>query len=301
MERGAIDVQRLRELAWFGIPEKRRGLLWPVLLDVLSPLLSEHPQQIAQRRKTYVSALSIPISPLLSPETLSPPFTSLTRTNKQIEKDVKRINTLASGKDASETYVRAMGVFAKTRPVVGYVQGMCEIFKVFHDVLTETYPPDEAEALSYFCFSKLLVQVLDCFSTGQQGVERAIEEIEALLHVYASRLMLHFSGIGLEVKYFAYNWMSTFLFREFSAYKQVMDAHFSLGWGSFVPFNIAFSAALVFFLKDSLEEAGFEHALHTLQHVSERAWTPQELERLLAIAYVIFSKGQLPQSGGTLK
>lgn len=293
MESRVVPMERLKEVAWFGLPESRRGTLWLVLLDVLGPSLNDHPSQISQRVKVYASLSATSSSPPLSSDILSPSFMSPVRAGKQIEKDVKRMDTRIKGEDHSGTYSRAMFVFARTRPVIGYVQGMCHIFRVFHSVLAQTYAENEAEALSYFCFSKVVGQALDCFSSGQQGVERAIEEIEELLVKYAKDVHKHFERIGLDVKYFAYNWMSTFLFREFEGHEKVMDAHFSLGVSSFLRFNVALAISILLFLKDRICSSGFDEALPLLQNLGAQPWTSSDIDVLLSLAYIVYSDGYL--------
>lgn len=298
MENRVVPMARLKEVAWFGLPKKHRGTLWLVLLDVLGSSLSDHPSQISHRVKVYASLSATSSSPLLSSDILSPSFMSPIKAGKQIEKDVKRMDTRIKGKDYSSTYSRAMFVFARTRPVIGYVQGMCHIFRVFHSVLAQTYSESEAEALSYFCFSKVVGQALDCFSSGQQGIERAIEEIEALLLKYAKEVHEHFQAIGLDVKYFAYNWMSTFLFREFEGHEKVMDAHFSLGVSSFLRFNVALAISTVLFLKDRICNSNFDEALILLQNLGSQPWTNSDIDVLLSLAYIVYSDGDLEVSEG---
>lgn len=286
-----IDVRELKEQAWFGLAAKDRGVGWLVLLDVLSPATEQHPVQVAQRCEAYTALLKAPGSPVLSPETASPSFVAQAKTHRQIEKDVKRVE-LAPGEEVR--YTRAMRAFAKQHPVIGYVQGMCEIYQVFYDVLSAEVSGEAAEALGYFCFVKVVGRTLDHFSSGQQGIERVIEEIDRLLQRHAQSLYRYLTGIGVETKYFAYNWMSTFLFREFARHQQVMDAHFSLGVSEFTRFNTSFALAIVIFFRDQLINQPFEDVLSLLQHISDYPWTPGQIEQLLAVAYVVYSGGELP-------
>jgi len=283
-----IDVSQLKERAWFGLSEEERGISWLVLLDVLSPSKSKHRLQIGQRKAAYADLAEFHATPSASPNYLSPSIASQTKMNREIEKDVKRITRR---REEDQAYIRAMRVFSKKNPVIGYVQGMCEIFKVFYEVYVSHFEEQEVEALAYFSFAKIAGGALDHFSSGQQGVERAIEEIEKQMGRYCKDVSVRFKELGVEVKYFAYNWMSTFMFREFSGHKKVMDAHFSLGVGEFMKFNVSFALSVVIFFKKTVITKNFEDTLFVLQNTSEYPWTEKELDKLLAISYIIYSGG----------
>ncbi|KAI5191175.1 TBC1 domain family member 2 [Nematocida sp. AWRm77] len=285
-----MDMRELKERAWFGLGSGERAVGWLVLLDVLSPSVDQHAQSIEQRKRAYSLLVQSPGSPVLSPDIGSPSFTPQAKMLRQIEKDVRRVGITHAER---EVYTRAMCAFSKQHPVIGYVQGMCEIFRVFYDVFSSEFDLEASEALSYFCFVKVVGRALDHFSSGQQGIERVIEEIDELLRKHAQDLHAYFSSIGLETKYFAYNWSSTFLFREFSAHKAVMDAHFSLGVCEFTRFNTSFAISVVLFFKDKLAKKPFEEALLLLQNIGAYPWTKEGLSQVLAIAYVVYSGGSL--------
>ncbi|KAI5179770.1 TBC1 domain family member 2 [Nematocida sp. AWRm80] len=289
--REVIDVISLKESAWFGVEENKRSISWLVLLDILGPFVEEHPAEINRRKKTYFSILSHPTTPIHSP--ILSPTLAVDKTVRQIEKDVKRLETKYKGIDLSPRYNRAMSIFSKKYPVIGYVQGMCEIFKVFLEVHLDNHEIDCAEALAYFCFTKIVCQSLDSFSSGQQGIERSLVEIEDLLEKYSPRTIEHLKRTGVEIKYFGYNWMSTFLFREFNSYKSVLDAHFSLGSSNFMRFNVSFAVSIVIHLHQEILSRAFESILQLLQNISQIDWTEEQLQNTLAIAYIIYSRGEL--------
>ncbi|KAH9385896.1 TBC1 domain family member 2 [Nematocida major] len=284
------NAQTLREKAWNGLHEKERGIVWLVLLDVISPCESSHESEIQARIKAYLELSEE--ETFLTPDFLLSP-SNLNKAYKQIQKDVLRIKSTFQGTDISDRYIKAMQIFTRKHSVIGYAQGMCEIFKLFIDVYAVGYSVEEAEALSYFCFTKIVCTYLDYFSSRQAGIERSIFEIQVLIKKYAPDLERHFSREGVEVKYFAYNWVSTFLIREFMQHKEVFDAHFSLGPEEFVRFNEAFSAGIIFHLSGSLLESDFEGIIRTLQNLQDRAWSRPEIEKLLSIGFVIYSGGRL--------
>ncbi|KAI5171160.1 TBC1 domain family member 2 [Nematocida sp. LUAm3] len=284
-------IKELRENAWFGLKEKERSRSWLVLLDIIGPLPEEHGKQIKARRDMYDDSIKGLNTPISSPEILSP-SSGHNKQLKQIEKDINRMEI--ESKEIKERYTRAMLVFSRKYLVIGYVQGMCDIFNVFYEVHSSVWSPDDSEMLSYFCFSRVTGQALDCFGTRQSGIERSIEEIEELIRIHVPDVYRHFRSIGLEIKYFAYNWMSTFMFREFSYHKKIMDAHFSLGISSFLRFNVSFSVSVIFFLKNQILLKDFEKSILFLQNLSNYPWKNEDLNYLLSLAYIIYSKQPLP-------
>lgn len=288
---GRINIRELQENAWFGLKEEDRSISWLILLDIISPDTKRHTKEIEERKKKYKEMVALSLEPITSPDVLSPSGDP-EKTIRQIKKDVRRIEEVKD-KAVADMYIRSMSVFWRKHIVIGYVQGMCEIFKVFYCVHKERHKEEEAEALSYFCFARIVVHAIDCFGSRQQGIERAIEEIEVLIKKYSPEIDKHFRRIKIEIKYFSYNWMSTFMFREFYQHKKIMDAHFSLGVQAFMQFNICFSISVVLYFRDKILSMDFDNALRTLQSISEYPWEDQDLDRLLSVAYIVFSNGTL--------
>ncbi|KAI5160435.1 TBC1 domain family member 2 [Nematocida ausubeli] len=285
------NVQELRDAAWFGLEKQKRSTGWLILLDIISPSMSALGVGIENKCRAYES-LNKQGTHISSPEILLSPLTH-DKVHKQISKDVLRIECDVKGVDTSKSYIRAMAIFSKRYPVISYVQGMCDIFKLFMDVHSISHDTHVAEALSYFCFEKIVSKYLDYFSSRQVGIERSIEEIEELLQKNRPKLFLHLQKSSVEVKYFAYNWMSTFLIREFLHHKEVFDAHFSLGPAEFIRFNVSFATALVIYLQDTLMSSDFEGILYTLQRINEIEWSTMEIQRVLSVSYIIYSGGSL--------
>ncbi|KAI5192297.1 TBC1 domain family member 2 [Nematocida minor] len=289
------DVKSLREKAWFGFSEEERSTAWLVLLDIIGPSDEHIESSIQQKALLYLSSCSQKTQ-MHSPEVVLSPDSTF-KVQKQIKKDVLRINTSINNEDRSKSFHRAMELFARKYAVVGYVQGMCDIFKLFIDVHSVSHDLEQAEALSYFCFVKIVSNYLDYFSSRQAGIERSIEEIEYLIDKNSPRLFSYLSKLKIEIKYFAYNWMSTFLFREFAAHKEVFDAHFSLGPEEFVQFNVSFATGIVIYLQDRLMKKDFEGVVHTLQNIQSEKWTKSDIEKILSIAFIIYSNGTLFSKG----
>ncbi|EIJ87304.1 TBC1 domain family member 2 [Nematocida parisii] len=284
-------MQTLRESAWFGLPRDKRSISWLILLDIIGPSTTEIDNDIRSRCKAY-EQLNKQGMRMNSPEILLSPLTH-DKVHKQISKDVLRIECDVRGINTSECYIKAMSIFSRRYPVISYVQGMCDIFKMFMDVHSLTHEIGTAEALAYLCFEKIIGKYLDHFSSQQAGIERSIQEIEDLLMKHRPVLMKYLYKHSVEVKYFAYNWMSTFLMREFLQHKEIFDAHFSLGVEEFLRFNISFAVSVVIHLQNILMESDFEGILHTLQHIQEMHWERKEVQKVLSMCYIIYSGGTL--------
>lgn len=296
--KNSTTVKSLREAAWFGFTQEERSTAWLVLLDIISPAPEQQEADLKERCALYASLCAQDVQ-MHSPEILLSPE-SIAKVHKQIGKDIMRTHTFVYYKDRAESFRRAMELFSKKYSIVGYVQGMCDIYKVFIDVHSSVYTEEQAEAVSYFCFVRIVSNYLDYFSSRQAGIERSIEEIEHLLAKNRPCLYAHLKKMKVEIKYFAYNWMSTFLFREFLDHKEVFDAHFSLGPEEFIRFNVAFAAGIVVYLQDRiLKQKEFEGIVRILQNIQNEPWTKQDIQKLLSISYVIYAKGTLFQGGST--
>ncbi|KAI5186130.1 TBC1 domain family member 2 [Nematocida homosporus] len=288
---GVQNIRELREAAWFGLGAGERSASWLILLDVLGADRDNWEEQMKSRRVIYNGLVQGLDKPSVSPDILSPSLLPQ-KIVKQIEKDMVRMESVL-GETLRERCLRAMRIFSRKHPVIGYVQGMGEIFKVFYEVHAAEYSAIDAEMLAYFCFARIVGQALDCFGSGQLGIERSIEEIDELLEKYAQRVKEVLVRKGVEVKYFAYNWMSTFMFREFADYKKVMDAHFSLGVPGFLRFNISFATSVVIFFRKEIARDSFEDILGLLQNLNRYKWEADVLDKILSMAYILYSDGRL--------
>lgn len=314
--RRVVDISRLKEAAWFGVPEAHRKRVWLVLLNVLDYNTHMHALQIEKKIRTYTNSIlniSNENSPAMHEEAAEgakPDLSIRDKDKKQIEMDIRRAKgVVVGGRDVSQMYYRAMALTSRRRAAVGYVQGMCDIYGAFLEVFLERPSGGaeergdlEAEAMSYFCFSKILDQVQDHFVDKQEGLQRAIDRIGGLIQATDPGVHACLQGMGLETKFFAYNWLATFLFREFRGtfLREVLDAHFSLGISEFLPFNEAFCASLVISLRAEILRMDFNDALTLLHQVGDIPWTHQKMREVLSLAFVIYSQpaSAMPGSQG---
>jgi TBC1 domain family member 2 len=283
-----VDLFRLRELAWGGVPEEHRPRVWLILLGILDYNTQGHQAQIERKTLSYlrsIESLSVESSPAEEAEILLEE-----RKKKQIEKDIKRMCTVIRGVEYAHVFYRAMAFTSRRRGAVGYVQGMCDIFKEFLKVFS-SMDRGASEAMSYLSFSRLLGEVQEHFTERQEGVKKSVTAIDRLLRENDREAYLHLQRVGVETKYYAHKWMSTFLFREFEGefLEVILDAHFSFGIGEFLRFNESFCVGIVISLKEEVLCRGFEEALVLLQGIGEYPWRMSQVREALARAFIVYA------------
>lgn len=289
LSKRVVDIEELREASWFGVPPQHRPLVWLILLNIIDYNTEDHHLQIEKKVERYLQSIAR-ISNESSPVLFGDSIDLEDKDRRQIERDVRR----DGGANEQGMYFRAMALTSRRRAAVGYVQGMCDIYGVFLEVFMETHPEKQAEALSYFCFSRVIDQVQENFVENQEGLVKGIERVEHMLRREDAEVYNHIVGVGVQVKDFCSKWLSTFFVREFkdTFIKTVMDAQFSLGIGSFLSFNEALCVAVVLVLKkEILRLTEFEEVITLLLNLSTSTkWEEEKIRRILSMAYVMIKR-----------
>lgn len=182
--------------------ERKRALTW------VSLLLLEKKGKSATASLDFLEERRVLYEEYLVPDGKSPlqsyndhiRKTTPDKITQLISRDVPR-NGILSDARSQEGMQRVLQVYASTNRTVGYVQGMNMICAVIYSVMLEEMPHEQAEALTYFCFFQLMVDLGDLFSdkmddsaVGIHGVARSmlqvLEKEDLQLYRYLRRIGL---------------------------------------------------------------------------------------------------------------
>ncbi|KNC50949.1 uncharacterized protein AMSG_12052 [Thecamonas trahens ATCC 50062] len=169
--------------------------------------------------------------------------------------------------------------------------------------------PDDASLLSaeadtYWCLTALLDSIHDNYIQNQPGIQRMLKQLELLVGLMAPDLASLLAEYSIEYIQFAFRWMNCLLMRELSAHlvARLFDTY--LAEGAFAKFHVFVCAALLVSFKADLmalatllrEQPGadpdgahhdvFQALLSFLQDLPTAKWTEENVEVLLAEAYV---------------
>ena len=73
-----------------------------------------------------------------------------------------------------------------------------------------------AEADSYWCFTKILNEVLDNYSTTWPGIQKSFVNIKDIMNRVDPELLLHFEARGIDFYHIYFKWVTCLLLRQFS-------------------------------------------------------------------------------------
>ena len=234
-----IDIDRLKEYAWGGIPDVHRSQAWQHLLGYLPLDASLRAASLKRKRSEYKHLTNAFFAGDHS-----------TRTHeeremiRQIRADVPRTNpTLPFFQDprVRKCLERLLITWASRFLATSYVQGMNDLVAVLLLVFLKDHAKplggdiisDEViwmvEADCYWCFTNLIQRVQDRFTPKQIGLHDTINTLENVLKKADRELWRHFQETSVHMLHVATRWMICFLARELplNATVRLWDTYFS--------------------------------------------------------------------------
>lgn len=192
LESEEVDLPTLRTLAWAGVPDALRPIVWPMLLGYLPATAALRTASLARKRAEYAAAVE---------RTLSPGAPMLDRAIwHQIAIDVPRTNPgirLWQQETTQRALERILYVWSVRHPASGYVQGINDLATPFLEVFLSAYistdpetyelaalPPRALQALeadTFWCLSKLLDGIQDNYIFAQPGIERQLRRMSEIV------------------------------------------------------------------------------------------------------------------------
>jgi hypothetical protein len=227
----------------------------------------------------------------------------------QIRRDLPRTPlALLRSERVTFMFERILFIWGTRHPASGYVQGMNDLLHPFFFAfliehmeskelsaalaLPNLDPISEAaiaeiEADCFWCFSKLLEGLQDCFTKEQPGLHRMLEMLGNVVARVNPALAKWIAGEGIPYCEFAFRWMNCLLVRE------VPIAMALRLWDLYVAYPTKIStthvyvcAAFLSGLSGRLCGRSREQFVVTMQGLSQEEWPKDTVDVILAQAYV---------------
>ncbi|GBG85093.1 hypothetical protein CBR_g39554 [Chara braunii] len=225
-----VDLDKLRELAWNGIPPALRPPCWRLLLGYAPPNSDRREAVLGRKRQEYRDCVRQYYEVLDSDRTDDD-----IHTLRQISLDVPRTVSgvpFFQKKTIQGCLERILYIWAIRHPATGYVQGINDLVTPFLTVfLSEICQGDMdtwdvnrlpietlyiVEADCYWCLSKLLEGIQDHYTFAQPGIQSLVFRLRELVRRIEEPVAKQLDEQGLEYLQFAFRWVNCLLIREVS-------------------------------------------------------------------------------------
>ncbi|XP_022761583.1 TBC1 domain family member 22A-like isoform X1 [Durio zibethinus] len=222
------SMERLRELAWSGVPPYMHPNIWRLLLGYAPPNSDRKEGVLRRKRLEYLNCVAqfydIPDTQQSDDEI---------NMLLQIAVDCPRtVPDVAFFQQApvQKSLERILYTWAIRHPASGYVQGLNDLVTPFLVVFLSEYLEGSIDSWSisdissenisnieadcYWCLSKLLDGMQDRYTFAQQGIQRLVFKLKELVRRIDEPVSRHMEEQGLEFVQFAFRWFSCLLIRE---------------------------------------------------------------------------------------
>lgn len=225
-----VSIAQLRQLAWNGIPDEYRATCWQILLGYLPSVAERRASTVKEKRALYWNAVTQFFGENGEAEETVQRSEYETEVYHQVSIDVPRTNPmlpLFQIPTIHRILLRILYVWAIRHPASGYVQGINDLVTPFLCVFLQphltlevgereggtdgrppTHPEDveylvtlppclsdevlkEVEADVYWCVTKFIDCIQDCYTTSQPGIQRMLYRLEELVRKIDRPLHLH--------------------------------------------------------------------------------------------------------------
>ncbi|XP_045820939.1 GTPase-activating protein GYP1-like [Trifolium pratense] len=296
-----VILDKLRELAWSGVPDYMRPKVWRLLLGYEPPNSDRKEGVLRRKRGEYLDCISqyydIPDSERSDDEV------SMLR---QIAVDCPRTVPdvpFFQQQQVQKSLERILYAWAIRHPASGYVQGINDLVTPFLVVFISEYLEggiddwsmsdlssdkiSNIEADCYWCLTKLLDGMQDHYTFAQPGIQRLVFKLKELVRRIDEPVTQHIEDQGLEFLQFAFRWFNCLLIREipFNLITRLWDTY--LAEGDALPdFLVYIFASFLLTWSDKLQGLEFQELVMFLQHLPTQKWTHQDLEMVLSRAFI---------------
>ncbi|CEH11715.1 related to gyp1-gtpase activating protein [Ceraceosorus bombacis] len=294
-----VSMDELRALAWQGVPEELRPMVWQLLLGYLPPAKAHRASVLARKRSEYAQGTKLAFQ--RGTQGLD------TAIWHQIRIDVPRTNpgiSLWQREATQRALERILYVWAIRHPASGYVQGINDLATPFFEVFLSAYisgdpesydvsmlPEAALEALeadTFWCLSKLLDGIQDNYIFAQPGIQRQVRRMAALVARIDPPLHAHLEEQGVEYMQFAFRWMNCLLMREMSVRNivRMWDTYLAEGPDAFSEFHLYVCSVFLSKWSSELLKMDFQGIIMFLQSLPTGDWSDRDAEMLLSDAFV---------------
>eukprot|EP01066_Platyproteum_vivax_P009378 Platyproteum_vivax@DN4118_c0_g1_i1.p1 len=312
LAKATVDSNELRPLLWSGAPDDCdpyiRAQSWQMMLGYL-PFHKDRQEASLSRKRQEYSQL---IQEFYDKEQRSQSEGKILR---QIQVDMPRTNAnvrMFTHARVQSLMQRVLYIWAVRHPASGYVQGINDLLTPLVVVfLAPHMEPNalaldlceslnnmpsktlfEVEADCYWCLSKILSDVQDNYTCNQPGIQRMVTKLRDIVHRIDESLYTHLEEEGIDFMAVAFRWMNCFLMREMPLRCSIRlwDAYIAEQNGhGFSTFHIYLCAVFLLFWSPQMKRMDFQQLMLFVQGFPTSHWTSQEIETLLAEAWVLKS------------
>ncbi|GAV08465.1 hypothetical protein RvY_18148 [Ramazzottius varieornatus] len=307
----SLDMEELRRLSWSGIPSQLRANVWRLLCGHAPPVSSKQKlEDTLHRKREEYQSLVHDYYPKRHDDQYKDTF-------RQIHIDVPRMCPLIPLFQqivVQELFERVLFIWALRNPASGYVQGINDLvtpyFMVFLRQSLALSPEEDmdnlqldqvcssaqlqaklpaVEADSFWCLSKLLSSIQSNYTFAQPGIQQRVVQLKDLVQRVDAPLHRHLEKCTVEYLQFSFRWMNNLLIRELplKCIIRLWDSYHSEMEG-FAHFHVYVCASfLLWWSEDLRNQPDFQHCLLLLQNLPTQNWGEDEVERLLAKAYML--------------
>ncbi|ESW03914.1 hypothetical protein PHAVU_011G051800 [Phaseolus vulgaris] len=296
-----VILDKLRELAWSGVPDKMRPEVWRLLLGYAPPNSDRREGVLRRKRLEYLDCIS-QYYDIPDTERSDDEVNMLRQIGVDCPRTVPDVPFFQQ-QLVQKSLERILYAWAIRHPASGYVQGINDLVTPFLVVFLSEYfegdidnwsmsdlSPDtisNIEADCYCCLSKLLDGMQDHFTFAQPGIQRLVFKLKELVRRIDEPVSRHMEDQGLEFLQFAFRWFNCLLIREipFHLITRLWDTY--LAEGDALPdFLIYIFASFLLTWSDKLQKFDFQELVMFLQNLPTDNWTHQELEMVLSRAFM---------------
>ncbi|KAM7279278.1 hypothetical protein ACFE04_006412 [Oxalis oulophora] len=299
-----VILEKLRELAWSGLPPYMRPTVWRLLLGYAPPNSDRREGVLRRKRIEYLDCVA-QFYDVPNTERSDDEINMLRQIAVDCPRTVPDV-TFFQLPQVQKSLERILYTWAIRHPASGYVQGINDLVTPFLVVFLSEYlegsvdnwsisdlPPDKIlniEADCYWCLSKLLDGMQDHYTFAQPGIQRLVFKLKELVRRIDEPVSKHMEDQGLEFLQFSFRWFNCLLIREipFHLVTRLWDTY--LAEGDALPdFLIYIFASFLLTWSDNLQKLDFQELVMFLQHLPTHNWTHQELEMVLSRAFMWYS------------
>ena len=305
LEQPVIDLERIRQIAWAGLPDIHRAEIWRLFLDYEPVNKNLRQATLEHKRNDYFDCLERVYS-----ESQRHLWTNAQKqTVQQILRDLPRTKIpILRNQKVQKLFERVLFVWSVRHPASGYVQGMNDLLRPFFfaflvphfeikdpeqisqfeniDNLSEQVMK-EIEADCFWCFSKLLDGLQDLYTKDQPGLYKMLENLQTVVARVNPKLSQHIIDEDIQYQEFAFRWINCLLVREFSVsiIFRIWDNYLS-HHNKIATTHVYVCAALMDSMAPKLLSLSHAEFVMLMQAIEPDGWTKEQIEEILAQAYV---------------
>lgn len=296
-----VILEKLRELAWNGVPSYLRPNIWRLLLGYAPPNSDRREGVLRRKRLDYLDCVT-QYYDIPDIERTDEEINMLRQIAVDCPRTVPDVSFFQQAQ-VQKSLERILYIWAIRHPASGYVQGINDLATPFLVVFLSEHVegsidnwmmsdlPSEKisdiEADCYWCLSKLLDGMQDHYTFAQPGIQRLVFKLKELVRRIDEPVSTHMEEQGLEFLQFAFRWFNCLLIREipFHLVSRLWDTY--LAEGDALPdFLVYIAASFLLTWSDKLLKLDFQEMVMFLQHVPTHNWSHSELEMVLSRAYM---------------